>query len=298
VLHLAPFACVATLDDASRLVTPTDRLLMPHATTAHTPYHPRALAAVRRHARSLAVSADGSLLFTVLPPTSAATSGAVLVWRMHAPPPTRAPLPLTRTATDPSGVANSAFIDDTHLDAHLVDTVPPPSLEGEHDLFAPDDEEMVALALADGTAADADGYDEYTAPDDDNGQSMRLVPLRSAAHLPHLGALPAAAAASRAAHAVSPALASADAMPLPAVGGAGGDVVCALGALLFIQPARHLPMRLYAGHDAQVSALAVHPSGGVVASGQPGAVRVWSLASTQTLAVLGARGSSHAGPTQ
>ena len=36
--------------------------------------------------------------------------------------------------------------------------------------------------------------------------------------------------------------------------------------------------------------MAVHPSGGVIATGQAGAIRVWSLASLQTLALLGSSG--------
>ena len=56
--------------------------------------------------------------------------------------------------------------------------------------------------------------------------------------------------------------------------------------------------RLYTGHTANVSSITIHPSGGVVASGQPGAVKIWSLTSMQTLAVLGARAASSSTETK
>ena len=109
--------------------------------------------------------------------------------------------------------------------------------------------------------------------------AMRLVPLRGPSRLPTLPP-------------------SALSMPVRAVGGAGGDVVCALGGIAVVSPWHGSGRRMYTAHDETISALAVHPSGGVVATGQAGAVRLWSLASMQTLAVLGGRagrGGAHSG---
>ena len=49
-------------------------------------------------------------------------------------------------------------------------------------------------------------------------------------------------------------------------------------------------MRLYTQHDSRVTCLAVHPGGALLASGQAGAVRIWSLATLQTVSILGSRG--------
>lgn len=94
-------------------------------------------------------------------------------------------------------------------------------------------------------------------------------------------------------------------MPPASVGGSGGDVACALGRAVYVSPWRGGGCtRLYTGHSGAVSAMAVHPSGGVVASGESGSLRIWSLASLQTLAVLGsgstagaARGGASYAPT-
>ena len=251
-VHLAPFASTGTFDAQTRLTTPTDMLLAAAAkssglkpTAVTFPLPSQMMPCITN---SLALSPDGQLIFTAVPPSSRDSSGGVLVYRLHAP------LPALRMAPKP------------------------PVRMGRNFGSIDDPDEAVTQALA------ADGAED-----------LKLVPIGAASgYKPKPLFSPSQTAPNQ------PAIP----LPVPAIGGCGGDVVCPLGGVVMVYPHTPTPIygysatRLYTGHTANVSSITIHPSGGVVASGQPGAVKIWSLTSMQTLAVLGARAASSSTETK